>query len=322
MEIQVIQTREHSLAETLSRGLETATDARFAVAFVSRRGLSVIEDGLMASLESGGQAEFLFGLDFENTEPEAIGWLVDVAAQTRQQLRCLCYSHPRDAKTPVYHPKLYLLTDARRGEDMLVVGSSNLTAGGLSGNVEVNAVIVGKHSDPPLLQAWEIYRKLRNAESVFMPTRDFVAEYETIFHKAKRRRKDREQKEPTILQEEYDAFEQAQAGLPCTIHTQKELVVMALRALESTSPDGWVHLSDIYGWVRHQARLEGADFDWSTIDNSIRGRINENVTGADGDDLFERFGGLEGRSGKYRLSGKGAAYPVRPLVEEFAEDLG
>lgn len=45
------------------------------------------------------------------------------------------YRHPRQT----FHPKLYWLTDAS-GSDILV-GSSNLTAGGLAGNVEMTLAV-------------------------------------------------------------------------------------------------------------------------------------------------------------------------------------
>lgn len=322
MDIQVIQTQEHSLAVLLNEALLRSALARFAVAFLSRRGLGVIEPGLGACLDGGGDIEFVFGLDFLNTEPGAIDWLCKMSRQTDQQVRCLCYSHPQETGSPVYHPKLYLLADTHRSENTVIVGSSNLTGSGLQDNVEVNVVIVGISSDLPIVQAWRIYREIRNTPSVFVPDADFIVLYQELFQRVRRRWQAR-MREPVLLPEERAVVEQAQARLPCAVHTQKELIILALRALGTESGDGWVSLRAIQWWVEQQAHAEAANFKWDTLDNSVRGRINEHTVGKGGEDLFVRRGGISGRYGQYRLSDQGGTYQVRPLVTSFkggAED--
>jgi len=315
VDVQVIQTQEHPLAEMLNDRLAGTVEARFAVAFLSTSGLRAIEKGLSACLDSGGQIEFIVGLDFRTTEPGALRWLSERPG-TAGQIRCFCYRNPQDAPLPVFHPKLYLLTDRRREKETLVIGSSNLTGGGLQGNVEVNAIITGAPTDIPIVQARDIYHGIRNTPSVFMPDANFLSLYEGLFERAHRRWQERPRDPAILSSEESKEVEEAEARLPHTAHTQIELIVLALRDLQSKSPDGWVHLQEIYNWTLTQAHAEQAAFKWDTFENSIRGRINENVADGDGANLFHRRGGMEGRMGQYRLSPEGDIYPVRSLVEE------
>lgn len=86
--------------------------------------------------------------------------------------------------------------------------------------------------------------------------------------------------------------------------TQIGLIVRAIRSLRSAR-DPFVPLGDIYKQVGRDARVTGMAEVWemSTLRNSIRGNINNNVVGGPrGDGLFHRD---TSRKGRYALSEKG-----------------
>ena len=121
--------------------------------------------------------EFLVGLDMRSTDPQALETLYSV-----------CSSHPGAAMycyaslTPagIYHPKLYLL---KGDEDATcIIGSSNLTEGGLKKNVEVNAIIEGTTSDEVISDAYSAYNRLKFHPKRVVPDEEFLELYRQLCH--------------------------------------------------------------------------------------------------------------------------------------------
>jgi HKD family nuclease len=80
--------------------------------------------------------QVIAGTDFGLTQVEALE-----ALHTPPDRECRLYYAPEDAAEGVFHPKLYLGT---AGSDFIaVVGSSNLTGGGLTTNIELNVALTG-----------------------------------------------------------------------------------------------------------------------------------------------------------------------------------
>lgn len=108
----------------LQSRLEGAAKVHIAVAYASRSGVETLMNAGLPSAHTRA----IFGLGFARTDPAAVEALHHAGADVR-----LFLGRPGQT-AEAFHPKLYLIELGRR----LVVfsGSSNLTSGGLSLNVE------------------------------------------------------------------------------------------------------------------------------------------------------------------------------------------
>jgi HKD family nuclease/ERCC4-related helicase len=128
--LRLIYNREdaHTLGEELCRLLARADGCLIHVAYCRESGLDLLWPCLTDFAERGGKMRLLTGGDFAQTEPDAL-----------QRLRDLDGCEPRLVSSSGihgYHPKCYVTYTGT--EANIIVGSSNLTAGGLSANIELN----------------------------------------------------------------------------------------------------------------------------------------------------------------------------------------
>jgi len=172
------------LLATLASTLPSADDLKFAVAFVSASGLSLIEPYLQQCIKRDGRAEFLVGLDLLTTEPKALKMLHEMS-QAGLPITCFCYSDPSRPSASIYHPKLYLITS--EDEITIVIGSSNLTKGGLKNNVEINAVVQATRDDEIVSDIYAVYNSLKFQQPRVEPDAEFISLYEALHHRAERR---------------------------------------------------------------------------------------------------------------------------------------
>jgi HKD family nuclease len=185
MEARIIDNVSVKMSTVLPHLIESSRDIRVAVAFVSRQGISLIERALDTALAAGGTAEFLVGLDMRSTEPQAVRWLLD-RTRGANGIELHCYAALTDAG--IYHPKLYL---ARSGEEVsFVVGSSNLTDGGLRKNVEVNVLIEADTQDEIVSDVYSTYSRLKFHPERVIPDDEFVAMYAELCRRERQARAD------------------------------------------------------------------------------------------------------------------------------------
>lgn len=164
------------LVDVIDEVLPTAAEARFAVAFVKHSGLSLIERSLKACLANGGHVEFVVGLDFHTTDAHSLRALSDLA-RSSENCQLFCYSDPSD-EAATYHPKLYLAT--RHSVLTAVVGSSNLTQGGLRDNVEVNAVLRLDRDADEAQALFDLYARLKYQRTCFIPDSAYIDAYDEV----------------------------------------------------------------------------------------------------------------------------------------------
>jgi HKD family nuclease len=101
---------------------------RLMVAFVKTSGLIRIASAMDAFRENGGHIEAVVGVDSRGTSKQALRMLYGLADEV--------YVYHDTSLNRTFHPKLYLL--ANPGNNAIVlIGSSNLTAGGLFTNYEI-----------------------------------------------------------------------------------------------------------------------------------------------------------------------------------------
>lgn len=109
--------------DELARLAETALDIKVLIAFLTVGGLRWLPD------EKAQIAEFIVGIDLGITRPEALRHLQSQGAKVR------VYQEPGK----MFHPKAIYLRSA--SEETLIIGSNNLTAGGISSNHEISVMI-------------------------------------------------------------------------------------------------------------------------------------------------------------------------------------
>jgi len=122
--------REARLGEFLqSRLQEPWTTFRAAVAFVKRSGTKHIGTSL-SEFSKSGRAEIIAGIDLHGTSQEGLEDLLDAVGSNGRVI----VFHNRLSLT--FHPKVYLFKSANSAE--VLVGSGNLTEGGLFTNYEAS----------------------------------------------------------------------------------------------------------------------------------------------------------------------------------------
>ena len=118
---------------------------RFAVAFARWSGLHLIDEQLRAfAREPGNRIDGFVGVDLGGTTIEALTYLSELP-NTRLRVVRSGMSHV------VFHPKVYAFEGPE--EWAAIVGSSNLTTGGLYSNIESFLVIQGNPTDGAVLEA-------------------------------------------------------------------------------------------------------------------------------------------------------------------------
>ena len=129
MEIIFQPARNNRLGDFLNRNLAAQwTHFRAAVAFVKRSGVQHIEQNL-AEFAARGNVEIIVGIDHRGTSFEG---LQDLLATVLPAGRIVVFHNPGSM---TFHPKLFLFKSDTSAE--LLIGSGNLTAGGLYNNYEV-----------------------------------------------------------------------------------------------------------------------------------------------------------------------------------------
>lgn len=110
----------------------TAEEIFIAVAFLKYSGLKKIETDLKNALERKVKLTIITGLDFYQTEPEALKKLQSLK-KSYESCEILIY---KQETNKTFHPKLYLFSN--KNEHFGIIGSANLTDGGLTRNCELS----------------------------------------------------------------------------------------------------------------------------------------------------------------------------------------
>ncbi|MEA3308052.1 MAG: phospholipase D-like domain-containing protein [Chloroflexota bacterium] len=236
MKIQVLDNISFDVGSELSSKICRAEDTRIAVAFVTRSGLSLIESALNTSLQSGGYIEFLVGLDMCVTSPAALRYLYSLGQENRN-LKLYCYTSNNVSIT--YHPKVYIMRDNINVSFM--VGSSNLTAGGLQRNVEANLTVEGNELDEVVLDIYQVYKQLKFSPNRVIPDEEFVEIYAQLFDDQSALRKKETQRKPGALK----SFSEKVKTLQRPRLSQKDLVGWA-RLVYAVLPAGEFTNDEIY----------------------------------------------------------------------------
>ena len=107
--------------------------AYMAVAFLKMSGLNAINDSLDAFLKRGGERHFIAGQNFALTEPDALKMIFNLL---KSRPKSNLYIYEPESNSSIFHPKMYLFESRR--DCKVILGSANMTNGGLSANNEIS----------------------------------------------------------------------------------------------------------------------------------------------------------------------------------------
>lgn len=174
--ISLLNNQQSSLADAIYAGLLNSARARIAVAFVKYTGISIIENALQQALSNRAQIDFVVGLDFHTTDALSLEWMYKKSCADKNFSFC-CYSDPSDqAKT--FHPKMYLFE--KDNQLTAIIGSSNLTQGGLRSNIEMNLSIDLDLESETTQSLLDTYLDIKYQSTCFIPDEAYIAAYNEI----------------------------------------------------------------------------------------------------------------------------------------------
>ena len=305
MAIQILSNLNYPIGNIISQELQNANSAKIAVAFLKYSGVKVIEKSLDSFLKNNGGIEIIAGLDFKTTDPQSLHYFIQLQKQAAN-LKFYCYGDKDENKTNVvFHPKIYLFEKGR--ETTGIVGSTNLTRGGLLTNFEVNVVI--KESKPLYFSQLEaIYNSVKFTDSVFSPDEEYLAGYSDVY-KAFLKNEEIATKDKGI-QNVVRQINRRAEFLPGTVPSIKSLIIEVIKKLQSTEID-FVPLQTIYEEVERLVQEKKLTYKWDTFRNSIRGELNKHETNSNHQDNMNLFVRSLNQKGLYSLTDKGKNYEGR-----------
>jgi HKD family nuclease len=150
----------HNYENEIKSLASTATEIKVMVAFLTNGGLNWLPKG---SLE---HSDFIVGIGLRITTPEALKSLQDKGATVRIF----------DETGKLFHPKaIYLRTDSN---EVLIVGSNNLTSGGIASNHEMSlAIFRNEENDEVFKDFLSYFSSLKMHERCGIPGPDFYDDY-------------------------------------------------------------------------------------------------------------------------------------------------
>jgi HKD family nuclease len=126
---------ENELLERFTTDLGRASEFYLGMALVTKSGLNLILPWIERSLERQGHGQVLFGVDLP-TDPDAIQRLCALQIRYKENFEVRRFQPGRR----FFHPKVSVFI-GRSGAKTAIIGSSNLTGGGLSENYETNVFL-------------------------------------------------------------------------------------------------------------------------------------------------------------------------------------
>jgi len=236
--ISIVDNVSRDLASVINPLLAQSAEVRVAVAFISQEGLRSIMPALRQCLASNGRIEFLVGLDLATTEPAALWNLAELSeSNLRFSWHCLLDL----TGSGIFHPKLYVMEAAE--SVTAIIGSSNLTAGGLSKNVEVNVVLHALPTEEIISDIREVYAALKFHPHRVTPDDELLSLYQGLCSISRRKREEmRGDKEAQSLR---SALRQKMSTLSRPIPTLKDLSGWQRLVFENL-PGGGFTTRDLY----------------------------------------------------------------------------
>ena len=178
MAIQIFSNLNYPIGDVVKQKMQNANKVQIAVAFLKYTGIEVIEESMKQCLNNDGSFELITGLDFKTTDYKSLQYFINLKKEY-SKVNFYCFGDKRKNKTNiVFHPKIYLFE--KEIETTGIVGSTNMTKGGLMTNFEVNTVFT---ETKPLYfsQLQSIYNSVKFTDSIFVPDEEYLLRYSDIY---------------------------------------------------------------------------------------------------------------------------------------------
>ena len=302
MTTRIVMNNGESLGDVLAQNLSDANQFLVASAYLNANGLMQVMPAVERILDLNGQVSVVHGFYPQITETSAIRELAKLA-DSFDQMRYGVYTDRDRSLEGSFHPKMYI-THSKANDWRVIIGSSNLTKGGLRSNLEVNCTLEGPESNPAIQKCRFIYERIQIDQNTYRPTVDWIDAYDKIRNLELKNRKKFHQD----TRDAYDELFKLWQSPSWEPETRKECAIKALQNLEGISGRGtYHHLDEITteAWRIAKGRFKALNFD-----AGVRNILNTNTIYREENSakLFEREDGDKGRSGRYRLSVKGRHY--------------
>ena len=303
--IQILSNLNYPIGNIINQELQNSRNAQVAVAFLKYSGIKIIENSLKQSLDKGGYFEIIAGLDFKTTDPKAMKFFITLKKEYKN-VNFYCYGDKLENRTDiVFHPKIYLFDNGK--ETTSIVGSTNLTGGGLQTNFEVNTIF--KEKKPIYFsQLQAIYNSIKFTDTLFTPDEEYLNGYSNVFN-AFEANEDKALKDKGIVKTIKEITKREET-LPGTIPSIKLMIVDFIKRKNEEGQKN-VSISEIYEELEKVISEKNWSYKYKlyTFRNTIRGEINHNEasnTSKNSLRLFKR----ENR-GYYSLTRNGKNYKGR-----------
>jgi HKD family nuclease len=304
--IQILSNTNYPLSDVLKSELIESTQVKIAVAFLRCTGIDEIYKSLDYALnENNAQIEIITGLDFKTTDSSALFALKDIESK-QKNFKFYCFGDRRDNHNDlVFHPKMYLFETAlsRNTKYTSIIGSSNLTGGGLTSNFEVNSIF--REDTPKYYSQLEaIYNEIKYTDSVFNPSKDYILRYGNV----KKEIEKAENTKDKNIQNELQFLKDEEEKLPGTVPSLKKVMIDFIKEKNKIGIME-VPLEMFYEEIPKILPSYKLKMKMDTINNSIRGELNKHEFDSkhkDSMSLFKRTG-----RGLYSLTEKARKYEGR-----------
>jgi HKD family nuclease len=153
----MLRNDKQDISRSIISNLVAAKEAYFCIAFLRDSGLSLLKDQILKAAKRDCSLTFYVGTDFYQTEPVALRYLFEL---TKKNQKIKLFLLSRQAIT--FHPKIYLLLG--RNEATAIIGSSNLTRGGLIDNIEASTCIKTSCNDDFIIQIRDFFHSIEESK--------------------------------------------------------------------------------------------------------------------------------------------------------------
>ena len=305
MSIQILSNLNYPIGNIINQELQNAQSARIAIAFLKYSGVKVIEKSLNQCLDNNGSVEIIAGLDFKTTDPQSMHYFIKLQKQ-KPNLKFYCYGDKDVNKTDiVFHPKIYLFQGKR--ETTGIVGSTNLTGGGLMTNFEANVIF--KESKPLYFSQIEAtYNSVKFTDSVFSPDETYLSSYSEVYKAFLQNEQSANQDKG--VQDVIKNIQRREQFLPGTVPSIKSLIIQVIKK-EQEKGQQFVPLQTIYEDVEKLVEEKSLTYKMDTFRNSIRGELNKHEDNSNHPDNMHLFTRSSDEKGYYSLTEKGKIYEGR-----------
>lgn len=209
-----------------------------------------------------------------STEPEALRALLELS---RKNANVAMYCYGSLSEVGIYHPKLYV---SRAGDEVIaIIGSSNLTQGGLKKNVEINVLIEAQMGDEIASDIYTAYNRLKFHPERVVPDDEFLELYAQLCKREKEQERNSTRDKSSVKLRA--AFSDKAKSLRRPIATRRDLVGW-LELVYDALPDGEFTNEVIYGFE--------LDFQQQYPDNlNVKAKIRQQLQVLSGMGLIEHL---------------------------------